>query len=140
MTENAEMTTETTTAPDTRLAGSLYDNPYTEEALRHLADKLEPLIQGQRMDNIVDILSMLSDLVDMTDEKMAEKAMNTWEDVMAISWGIGNAIRYAANEVEKMETPPSMLQLMKQMNDPDVRRGIAFMLCFMGTIGRQMKP
>lgn len=135
------MTTDTQT-PNTSTSATLEsysENPATAEALRHLADKLEPLIQGQRLDHLVDLASLLSDLVDMTDERMVEKTMRSWEELIAVGWTTGNAIRFAGNQIEQQQHPPTLLQLMKQMNDPDVRRGLAFILAFTGVIGRQLR-
>ncbi len=47
----------------------------TREGLQALLDKLQPLIEGHRLDNLVDLLSLLSDLIDLLDPAMVDGGM-----------------------------------------------------------------
>jgi uncharacterized protein YjgD (DUF1641 family) len=117
----------------------LTQDPMTAEGLSHLIDKIAPLIQAKRLDNIVDLLSMISDNIDFVDETTAEKLSKTIEEVMGSAWMTANALRMAKATVEKKETPATMFQLLKQLNDKDVRRGIDFFLSAMKVFGKQLK-
>lgn len=114
-------------------------DPATEQGLAELVEKLAPLIQGGRLHNIVDLMSLLSDTVDLSDAAMIEKLAANYEQAMGGAWAAGNAARYAANEVTQSPTP-SMFGLMRATNDEDVRRGLYFMLRFFSVLGRQMRP
>ena len=49
----------------------------------------------------------------------------------------GNAARMAAAQVQAMEETPTLIGLMRMAREPDVRRGLAFMLAMAGALGRQ---
>ncbi len=115
-------------------------DPATIEGLKELTDKLTPLIQAGRLNNIVDLLSLVSDNIEFLDETMVEKASKSGEEILALGWTAGNAIRMANAQTEQLENPPSVFQIMRAMNDPDVRRAMHFYIGFMRIIGKQMRP
>lgn len=117
----------------------IYLDPETEQGLSELLEKVAPLIQGRRLHNIVDLLSLASDVVDMSDEAMINKLAANYEQAVSGAWTVGNAARYAANEVSQNPTP-SIFGLLRASNDEDVRRGLLFMLRFLGVLGKQMRP
>src|SRR5690625_380900 len=90
----------------------IYLDPATERGLTELLEKLAPLIQGRRLNNIIDLLSVASDLVDMSDESMINKLSTNFENVVSGAWAAGNAARYASNEVTQLSTP-SMFGLLR---------------------------
>lgn len=116
----------------------LMTNPAAQEGLEELIQKLEPLLAGRRLNRIVDLMSVVSDVVDMTDDYMIEKLCKSYEEVVGAAWTTGNIARMASNEVRHMEEPPSGWELLKTARDPDVRRGIAFMLMMAKGIGKQV--
>lgn len=117
----------------------IYLDPATEQGLAELLEKVAPLIQGRRLHNIVDLLSLASDMVDMSDEAMVNKLASNYEQAVGGAWTVGNAARYAANEVSQNPTP-SMFGLLRASRDEDVRRGLLFTLRFLGVLGKQMRP
>jgi len=112
-------------------------SPETQEGLNDLMTKIEPLIQGRRLHNIVDILSFISDTIDMSDDAMIQKMMKTTDDAVGAAWTLGNAARYAAVQTANT-SPPSLLGLLKAAGDEDVRRGLQFGLIFLSILGKQM--
>lgn len=110
----------------------------TRDGLDDLMVKLEPLIQGRRLHNIVDLLSLVSDAVDMSDDAMVQKVMKTADDAVGGAWTLGNAARYAAAQTSKAP-PPSLIGLLRAAGDEDVRRGLHFALKFLSVLGRQMR-
>jgi len=119
-------------------SNSLLSNPGAQEGLEELVEKLEPLLAGRRLNRIVDVLSVVADVVDMTDDYMVEKLCKSYEEVVATAWMAGNITRMASNEVRQMEQPPSSWELLKSAKDPDVRRGLAFMFKVAQGVGKQM--
>lgn len=118
---------------------SVINDPATQEGINHLIGKVAPLIQAGRLDNIVDLLSLISDNIEFLDEAMLEKTTKAGEEVLALGWTLGNSIRMANAQTEALAEPPSMFQLMKSFNDPDVRRSLHFFSLTLKIIGQQMK-
>lgn len=117
---------------------SLLTNPDAQAGLEELIQKLEPLLAGRRLNRIVDLMSVTADVVDMTDDYMIEKLCKSYEEVIGGAWTTGNIVRMASNEVRQMEEPPTLWSLVKTAKDPEVRRGLAFMLMMARGIGKQM--
>lgn len=85
--------------------------PEQDAGLEALLTKLQPLLDKGRMDNVVDVLALVSDLVDMLDGPMVEKLAE--------------------------ETPPSLYGLLSLLREPYTRRGLALALRTLNVIGRQ---
>ncbi|QPI65032.1 DUF1641 domain-containing protein [Vreelandella venusta] len=115
------------------------NDPATIEGVRHLIEKLSPLIQAGRFDNIVDLLSLISDNIEFLDEATLEKTTKVGEEILALGWTAGNSVRMANAQTEALEKPPSLFKLLSSLNDPDVRRSLHFFIGTMRIIGRQMK-
>lgn len=118
---------------------SAFSDAATEKGLIELADKLAPLIQGRRLHNVVDLLSFVSDVVDMADDAMVQKMMAGYEDLVSNAWLLSNAARYAQNEASR-EPVPSLIGLIRASRHEDVRRGLYFALRFLAVLGRQSAP
>ncbi|VVP51647.1 DUF1641 domain-containing protein [Pseudomonas fluorescens] len=103
-----------------------------------LMAKLQPLIDGGRLDNIVDALSLVSDMIDLLDPAMVEKLAQLFENATASTWMIGNAVRLAKAEVAAAPAPAGAYALIKLLNDPDTRKGVAIVLKTLNVIGRQL--
>jgi len=116
----------------------LFDDAATERGWGALLEKLAPLIRGQRLHNIVDLMSLLSDTVDISDDAMIQKMMKGYEEMMGALWSLGNASRFAHNAASR-EKLPSLLGLLRVAGQEDVRRGLLFVLLFLGVLGRQMQ-
>ncbi|VEB74426.1 Uncharacterised protein [Providencia rustigianii] len=68
------------------------------ESGNHFAEKLAPLLQLNRLDNIVDLLSLVSDLVDILDNSTVERLSNSFEDTLVPVWELGTAYNMAKME------------------------------------------
>ena len=121
------------------IADTALNDPATIEGIKTLIDKIAPLIQGGRFNNIIDLLSVLSDNIEFLDEAALEKTTKVGEEILALGWTAGNAVRMANAQTEALEKPPGLLQLMSSLNDPDVRRSLHFFIGAMRIIGQQMK-
>lgn len=136
---------EATTAPRQSFETFLEKNPHlndpaTLEGMAALLEKLAPLLQLKRFHNVVDLLSAVSDVVDMTDDAMVQKMMKGYEDVAAGAFTVNNAVRYAEAQAGAEHEPPSTWQLFKRLNsDADARRGLAMAMSMLGLLGRQAK-
>jgi len=106
--------------------------------LATLMAKLQPLIDGGRLDNIVDVLSLVSDMTDLLDAAMVEKLARLFENTTAATWTVSNAVRVAKAEVAAAPEPPGAYALLKLLNEPDTRKGVAVVLKTLNVIGRQL--
>lgn len=107
------------------------------QGLAELMAKLEPLLAGRRLNRIVDLLSVAADAVDMSDAYMVEKLSRAFEEGVGAAWSAGNAARMAAAQMERMEETPTLIGLLRMAREPDVRRGLAFLLAMAGVLGRR---
>ncbi len=103
--------------------------------MNELMAKLEPLLAGGRLNRVVELMSILADVVDITDTHMIEQSMTAFEEAMDGYWSVSNAARVAGNQVRRMQEPPSSLGLMRMAGKPEVRRGLAFMLATASVLG-----
>ena len=118
-------------------------NVYTEwlehnPGLEALLGKLQPLLDGGRLDNLVDLLSLLSDTVDLLDLATVEKLARLFEDTTAFTWSLGNALRMATAETAAEVEPPNLYGLLSLLRKKDTRRGVALVLRTLNVIGRQL--
>ncbi|PSS58291.1 DUF1641 domain-containing protein [Pseudomonas sp. BBP2017] len=111
----------------------LGENPGLEAFL----NKLQPLLDGGRLDNLVDLASLLSDLVDLLDAAMVEKLSVQFEHATALSWNLGNAVRLAKAQTREQPDPPSLYGLLSMLRDPYTRQGCALVLRVLNAIGKQ---
>ena len=116
---------------------SLFVDPATRQGMQQLADKLAPLLQGQRLHNIVDLAAVISDTIDLMDAAMLEKPAKVYEDMVAFGWIAGNAVRMASQQTESEASPPSLMQMAGLLRHPDTRRGLAVALRTLQNIGAQ---
>lgn len=131
--------TQLKTVAEKQTPGSLPVDLASIDGLAELADKVSPLIQAGRFNNIVDLLSLISDNIEFLDEAALEKSAKVGEDVLALGWTTGNAVRMASAQTAQLEKTPSLFQLFSELNNPDVRRSLHFFIGFMQIIGKQMK-
>lgn len=137
--------TETAAAPKPSFENFLQENPQLNDAatldgMGALAEKLAPLLQLKRFHNVIDLLSAVSDVVDMADDAMVQKLMKGYEDVAAGAFNINNVMRYAGAQAGAEEEPPTVWQSIKRLNgDADTRRGLAMALNMLGQLGRQAR-
>lgn len=110
------------------------------DGLNALMTKLQPLIDGGRLDNLVDLASLISDMIDLLDAAMVEKLANQFENATAATWTVSNAVRMARAEVAAAPEPPGVYALIKLLNEPDTRKGVAVVLKTLNIIARQLYP
>ncbi|OLF55516.1 DUF1641 domain-containing protein [Pseudomonas chlororaphis] len=119
-----------------RPTGPTSDSTRPNAGLDALLEKLQPLLDSGRLDNVVDLLSLLSDLVDLLDPPMVEKLARLFEEGTAATWHLGNALRQAKAET-MTHAPPSLRDLLALLRNADTRRGVALVLRTLSVIGRQ---
>ena len=100
--------------------------------------KLQPLIDGGRLDNLVDLLSLIWDMVDLLDAAMVEKLAQLFENATAATWTVSNAVRWPKPKSPPPPQPPGAYALIKLLNEPDTRKGVAVVLKTLNVIGRQL--
>lgn len=120
-----------------KLSAGLLSDDAALQGLAELMAKLEPLLAGRRLNRVVDMLSVAADAVDMSDAYMVEKLARAFEESVSAAWSAGNAARMAAARMERLETTPTLIGLLRMAGEPDVRRGLAFLLSMAGALGRQ---
>lgn len=108
-----------------------------EEGLKELIEKVDPLLAGRRLNRIIDVMSVVADVVDMTDDYMLEKLAKGYEESIGGLWNAGNVVRMATNEVAHMKDVPGIIGLIKEANTPDTRRGLMVLLTAAKIIGKQ---
>ena len=119
---------------------SQLNDPATLRGMADLVEKLAPLLQGRRFHNLVDLLSAVSDVVDMTDDAMVQKMMKGYENVVAGAFTLNNLTRYASAQAGAEEDPPSLWQSLRKLNrDADARRGLMMVTAMLGQLGRQAR-
>ncbi|MGE8546804.1 DUF1641 domain-containing protein [Alcaligenes sp. Marseille-Q7550] len=125
-------------AGPSRLESLLGEDPGIKGLEEFLA-KVEPLLAGGRLNRLVDVASLMADLVDMSDDYMVEKLARAFEEGVGAAWAAGNAARMAADQLRASEQTPSLMGLVRLAKEPDVRRGLTFFLLMAGVMGRQMR-
>lgn len=76
------------------------------DAQAQLAGKLQPLADSGRLDNLVDLLALASDLVDLLDAPMVEKLGALSEQATGAAWTLSNAWRAAQAQGLQEARPP----------------------------------
>lgn len=117
--------------------GALLQDDAALDGLAELIAKVEPLLAGRRLNRVIDLLSVVADTVDMSDAYMVEKLSKAVDDGVGAAWTAGNAARMASAQVSQMKETPTLIGLLRMAREPDVRRGLAFMLAMAGALGKQ---
>ena len=105
--------------------------------MQELEAKMTMLVQTGRMDNLIDLLAVVSDQIEMTTTPIVEKMVHSIDNIASAGFVTENALRYAKRESAKNETP-SLFGMLKLLKDEDTRKGLAFMLNLTKGIGKQM--
>ena len=103
-----------------------------------LLKSLAPLMAGNRLNNLVDLLAVVADLLEMADSAMVEKLAGVFEDVVTVGWEGGTALRMAWGEQIHREGDISLRQVLSMLNDPDTRRGIMLLLRVLQITGQRL--
>eukprot|EP01156_Anaeramoeba_ignava_P003865 Anaeramoba_ignava/a225154_13.p3 GENE.a225154_13~~a225154_13.p3 ORF type:complete len:118 (-),score=8.53 a225154_13:54-407(-) len=105
--------------------------------MKELEDKMTMLVQTGRIDNLIDLLAVVSDNIEMTTQPMVEKMIGTVDNMATAGFITENAVRYAKRESSKNETP-SLFGMLKLLKDEETRKGLSFMLHLTKGIGKQI--
>ncbi len=116
------------------------NDPATLRGVEALVGKLAPLLQGKRLHNVIDLLSAVSDVVDMADDAMVQKMMHGYESLATGAFNLNNTLRYAAAQAGAEKEPPTVWQALRRLNsDEDTRRGLAVALAALSLLGKQAR-
>lgn len=129
------------TPPSAEQCAAVFDAPPAaggSDALAQLNDKLQPLVDSGRLDNLVDLLALASDLVDLLDAPMVEKLGTLSEQATGAAWTLSNAWRAAQAQGLQEARPPGLGGLFQLSRDEDTRRGLALVLRTLQGLGRQL--
>lgn len=107
------------------------------DEMKQLEEKMTMLVQTGRIDNLIDLLAVVSDNIEMTTQPMVEKMISSMDDMATAGFITQNAVRYAKRESSKNE-PPSLFGMLKLMNDKETRKGLSYMLHLTKGIGKQL--
>lgn len=102
--------------------------------MQELEDKMTMLVQTGRIDNLIDLLAVVSDNIEMTTQPMVEKMIGTVDNLATAGFIMDNAVRYAKRENAK-NNKQSLLGLLKLMRDEETLKGLSFMLNLTKGIG-----
>lgn len=114
-------------------------NASEHEPLAALLEKLQPLLAGGRLDNVVDLLSLLSDLVDIADNVLVEKLAGVFEDLVAAGWESGTALKMAHTELQLDSSPATFRALYALLRQPDTLLGLMLVLRTLQIVGQRMR-
>lgn len=98
------------------------------QSLAALLEKLQPLLAGGRLDNVIDLLSLLSDAVDIADNALVEKLAGVFEGLVTIGWEGGTALQMAHSELQLNPPPASFRALYALLKQPDTLLGLTLLL------------
>ena len=114
-------------------------NASEQASLAPLLDKLQPLLAGGRLDNVVDLLSLLSDLVDIADNALVEKLSGVFEGLVAAGWEGGMALKMAHTELQSDPSPANFRSLYALLRQPDTLLGLMLVLRTLQIIGQRIR-
>ncbi|CAI2494437.1 TPA: hypothetical protein SMI40_003147 [Serratia liquefaciens] len=114
-------------------------NASEHEPLAALLEKLQPLLAGGRLDNVVDLLSLLSDLVDIADNALVEKLSGVVEGLVAAGWEGGMALKMAHTELQLDPSPVNFRALYALLRQPDTLLGLMLVLRTLQIVGQRMR-
>ncbi|CAI1948214.1 hypothetical protein [Serratia marcescens] len=109
------------------------------QSLAALLEKLQPLLAGGRLDNVVDLLSLLSDVVDIADNALVEKLAGVFEGLVTLGWEGGTALQMAHSELQLNSPPASFRALYALLKQPDTLLGLTLLLRTLQIIGKRAR-
>lgn len=116
------------------------NNDATVEGITNLVDKVAPLLQGGRFHNVVDVLSAVSDMVDLADDALVQKLTRNFEVFSAAAFNLNNAFTWAVEQAGQQKDLPGLWGTLRQFNrSEDARRGLAVAVAFLTLLGKQAR-
>lgn len=101
--------------------------------------KLDPLLATGRLDNVVDLLSLLSDITDIADNALVEKLAGVFEGVVAAGWEGGMALKMAHSELQLNTSPANYRSVYALLRQPDTLLGLMLVLRTLQIIGQRLR-
>lgn len=118
----------------------LLNSPSTLRGLEELLERIAPLMAAGRFDNIVDLLSAVSDTVNMTDNAVVEKLAHNYENLASAAFKLNGIVRHATDLTAAEENPPTLWQTLRRLNnDEDARRGLLMVVNILALLGRDVR-
>lgn len=109
------------------------------QPLDALLAKLDPLLVTGRLDNVVDLLSLLSDLTDIADNALVEKLAGVFEGVVAAGWEGGMALKMAHSELQMNTSAANYRSVYALLRQPDTLLGLMLVLRTLQIIGQRLR-
>lgn len=109
------------------------------QPLDALLAKLDPLLATGRLDNVVDLLSLLSDITDIADNALVEKLAGVFEGVVAAGWEGGMALKMAHSELQLNTSPANYRSVYALLRQPDTLLGLILVLRTLQIIGQRLR-
>jgi hypothetical protein len=109
------------------------------QPLYALLAKLDPLLATGRLDNVVDLLSLLSDITDIADNALVEKLAGVFEGVVAAGWEGGMALKMAHSELQLNTSPANYRSVYALLRQPDTLLGLMLVLRTLQIIGQRLR-
>lgn len=103
--------------------------------LQHLLEKARPLLALKRFDNIVDLLSLISDSIDIIDNATVEKLSVAFEETLIPVWELGTAYNMAKKESIYQDKKYTLGSTFALLRDPNTLKGISIILRTVQIIG-----
>jgi hypothetical protein len=102
-----------------------------------LLARLQPLVDGPRLDTLVDLFALVADLLDFADPALVGRLAGTFEELVAAGSTAGGALRIASAEAGRRTDAPSARALWSLVRDADTRRGLGLLLRTLQIVGAQ---
>lgn len=106
--------------------------------LTYTKEKLLMLENTGRMGNLIDLLALISDGIEVTDDGMVEKMVQGIDKLSAASLMGENAIKFAKRKLEKDGELGSIFKILAMMKDEEVRKGLSFAIYALKGLGKQL--
>lgn len=103
--------------------------------LQHLLEKARPLLVLKRFDNIVDLLSLISDSIDIMDNATVEKLSVAFEETLIPVWELSTAYNMAKKESIYQDKKYTLGSTFALLRNPDTLKGISIILRTVQIIG-----
>lgn len=114
-------------------------DPSQAQPLEAMLAKLDPLLATGRLDNVVDLLSLLSDLTDIADNALVEKLAGVFEGVVAAGWEGGMALKMAHSELQMNTSAANYRSVYALLRQPDTLLGLMLVLRTLQIIGQRLR-
>lgn len=88
---------------------------------------------------MVDLLSLLSDVVDIADNALVEKLAGVFEGLVTVGWEGGTALQMAHSELQLNPPPASFRALYALLKQPDTLLGLTLLLRTLQIIGQRTR-